>query len=99
VVVPKNDLLLLKSRCEALEKCILDTSTEAQLQELRNALMSLPMEGVMPTSEDDVAASSSSSSIHSGPRLQKTEYSVPNSEEERSPSDKFAYRKYFVQID
>ncbi|RPA88064.1 hypothetical protein BJ508DRAFT_356832 [Ascobolus immersus RN42] len=89
VVVPKNDLLLLKSRCEALEKCILDTSTEEQLHELRNVLQSLPMEGLTTSFDDDAGASSSST--HSGSRVHKTEFSAGNSEEERSPSDTFAY--------
>lgn len=86
--MPKNDLLLLKSRCEALEQLILDTSTEEQLNEIRAALMAMPMEGA--NIDED---SSGSASTRPSSRLQKTEFSRLGSEE-RSPSDSFAYRMF-----
>lgn len=51
VVVPKKDLLLLKERCEAFEKMILDGSSGQRLEDIQNLLKGLQHSSVSPSAE------------------------------------------------
>lgn len=91
VVVPKRDLLLLKKRCEALERMILESSSESRLDEIKLMLKSLQNEtSPMSSVETLVAGSGNRSGTHTPYQMED----ASGSDLLLSQATQIAHRKY-----